>query len=89
MWSGKAPVKRCLQLFPLRIIGGVFQTQGLGSQNEHLVALHPKRRTQGRVISILAEFSTVQLSQVLTPMCERSAMVTYQVSLKTALRVSS
>ena len=62
MWSGKAPVKRCLQLFPLRIIGGVFQTQGLGSQNEHLVALHPKRRTQGRVISILAEFSTVQLS---------------------------
>ena len=89
MWSGKAPVKRCLQLFPLRIIGGVFQTQGLGSQNEHLVALHPKRRTQGRVISILAEFSTVQLSQVLTPMCERSAMVTYRVSLKTALRVSS
>ena len=54
MWSGKAPVKRCLQLFPLRIIGGVFQTQGLGSQNEHLVALHPKRRTQGRVISIFA-----------------------------------
>ena len=81
MWSGRVPVKRCLQLFPLRIIGGVSQTQGLGSQNEHFVVPHPKGRTQGRVISILSEFSTVRLSQVLIPMCERSVMVTYQVSL--------